>query len=65
MTSGVTQGSILEHNLFNIFANDRKETTARPLVRFVEVERGATAGADLLHGGPTLEQSATCVRDLR
>lgn len=50
MTSGVTQGSILEHNLFNIFANDRKETTARPLVRFVEVERGATAGADLLHG---------------
>ncbi|GAB0175731.1 mitochondrial enolase superfamily member 1 [Grus japonensis] len=38
VTSGVPQGSILEHNLCNIFANNLKEATECPLVRYAAPE---------------------------
>lgn len=42
VTSGVTQGSILEHNLFNIFASDLKEATACPLVTLEDTKLGTS-----------------------
>lgn len=40
VTSGLTQGSVLEHNLFNLFANDLKEATEWPLPSLADTKWG-------------------------